>query len=303
MKVINMIVRSGDKNMGSGNKEFGQFIHGDFIEQELKFSNVYRILEKYENKNTYNIEKLTGNPEVNIDCTIWLMWMQGLDEAPEVIKKCCDSIYKNKPDNFTVIFLTKHNINDYITLPDYIWKKYNEGIITTTHLSDIIRVELLATYGGCWIDATVFSSGSIPSYMLSDMFMFKLNSVLTVPVIKMSSWWLAADRKNRIIHSTRHILHEYWKNEVVLCDYYLLHIIMSKVIDEDSACRAVFQNIPFFNSANAQVLIGKLESQYSKEQWNIIKNISLVQKLTYKKRHIKGDVYSYYMALLDGKLD
>lgn len=289
--------------MSSNSIDFGQFIHGEYIEQEFRFSEIYRFLDKFVTKDTYSVEELMEKPEVEVNRTIWLMWLQGLEDAPEVIKKCCSSIYKNKPENYGVIFLTRQNINDYITLPDYIWQKYDRGIISATHLSDIIRVELLATYGGCWIDATVFCAGVIPNYMLSDMFMFKLNSVLSVPVLKMSSWWLAADKNNRIIHATRHMLYEYWKNEDVLCDYYLLHIIMSKVIDEDSSCRAIFQGIPFFNSANAQVLISELGSQYSKERWDIIKNVSLVQKLTYKKRHIKGDVYNYYMALLDGKLD
>lgn len=289
--------------MGSDENKFGQFIHEDFIEQELRFSKVYHYLDKYATRDMYNIEELMGKPDVEDNKTIWLMWMQGLEDAPDVIKKCCSSIYKNKPDDYNIILLTSQNMHNYINLPEYIWEKYNKGIISATHLSDIIRLELLATYGGCWIDATVFCSSVIPRYMLSDMFLFQLNSVLSTPVIKMSSWWLAADKKNRIIHAARHMLYEYWKREEFLCDYYLLHIIMSKVIDEDSACRAIFHDIPFFNSANAQVLVGKLGMQYSRKQWDILKDSSFIQKLTYKKRYVKGDVYNYYMALLEGKLD
>lgn len=289
--------------MNNSGSDFGQFIHRDFIEQELRFSEIYHYLDKYKSKDMYCIEDLIENPDVEENRTIWLMWIQGLEDAPDVIKKCCDSIYKNKPDNYNVILLTIQNIHDYVNLPVYIWEKYYKGIISATHLSDIIRVELLGTYGGCWIDATVFCSSAIPEYMLSDMFLFKLETILGTPVIKMSSWWLAADRKNRIIHATRHMLYEYWRNEDFLYDYYLLHIIMSKVIDEDSACRAIFQDIPFFNSANAQILVGKLGLQYSKSQWDILKESSFVQKLTYKKRYIKGDLYNFYMALLDGKLD
>lgn len=288
--------------MNSSRSDLGQFIHRDYIEQELRFSELYHYLDKYVTKDMFNIEELTGNSDVD-NRTIWFMWMQGLENAPDVIKKCYSSIYKNKPENYNLIFLTGQSLHNYINLPDYIWDKYNKGIISATHLSDIIRLELLVTYGGCWIDSTVFCSSTIPEYMLSDMFLFKLNSVLSMPVIKMSSWWLAADKKNRIIHATRHMIYEYWKSEYLLRDYYLLHIIMSKVIDEDSSCRSIFQDIPFFSSANAQVLVGKLGLQYSKNQWDILKNSSLVQKLTYKKRYIKGDVYNYYMALLDGKLD
>ncbi len=289
--------------MVSKRSDFEQFIHSDFIEQELRFSEVYHYLDKYVAKDMYFIEEFMGNPDVKDNRTIWLMWMQGLEDAPDVIKKCCSSIYKNKPEDYNIILLTSHNMHNYINLPDYIWEKYNKSIISATHLSDIIRLELLVTYGGCWIDATVFCSNKIPEYMLSDMFLFKLDSVLSTTVIKMSSWWLAADKNNRIIHAARYMLYEYWKSEISLCDYYLLHIIMSKVIDEDSACKAIFNEIPFFNSANAQVLVGKLGLQYSKNQWDILRDSFFIQKLTYKKRYIKGDVYNYYMALLDGKLD
>ena len=32
----------------------------------------------------------------------------------------------------------------------------DSGQITKTHLSDLLRLELLIRYGGTWIDATVF---------------------------------------------------------------------------------------------------------------------------------------------------
>lgn len=289
--------------MNSYERDKERFVHEEYIAQELRFSELYHYLDQYATKDIYNIEDLAGNAKVENSRIIWIMWMQGIENAPEIIKKCYDSILKNKPENYNVILLSDENVRDYVNLPDYIWDKYDKKIISETHLSDIIRLELLAAYGGCWIDATVFCNSAIPEYMLSDMFLFKLSSVLSKPVIQMSSWWLAADKKNRIIHAARHILHEYWKNEMFLRDYYLLHIIMSKIIDEDSSCRSIFQDIPFFNSANAQTLVNKLGQPYSEKQWNILKDISLVQKLTYKKRYIKGDVYNYYMALLEGKLD
>lgn len=289
--------------MNSYERDKERFVHEEYIAQELRFSELYHYLDQYATKDIYNIEDLAGNAKVENSRIIWIMWMQGMENAPEIIKKCYDSILKNKPENYNVILLSDENVRDYVNLPDYIWDKYDKKIISETHLSDIIRLELLAAYGGCWIDATVFCNSAIPEYMLSDMFLFKLSSVLSKPVIQMSSWWLAADKKNRIIHAARHILHEYWKNEMFLRDYYLLHIIMSKIIDEDSSCRSIFQDIPFFNSANAQTLVNKLGQPYSEKQWNILKDISLVQKLTYKKRYIKGDVYNYYMALLEGKLD
>lgn len=283
-------------------ENFERFIHKDYIRQEYEFSEIYRYLDKYGRVDLYDVEQINGNPAIIRDKTIWVMWLQGIENAPELVKKCCESIKKNKPEEFQLVFLTIRNISDYVTLPDYIWEKYKRGIMSAAHLSDVIRLELLAAYGGCWIDATVFCWDRIPDYMLSDMFMFQLESVLNVPVIKMSNWWLAANAENRIIHATRHMLHEYWKYEEKLCNYFMFHIIMSKVIDEDSACQAVFQGIPYFNSRNAHVLQGKLGMQYSEAEWEIIKKSSVIQKLSYKTRYLQGDGYNYYMALLGNKL-
>lgn len=280
-----------------------QFVHKDFIEQEQKFSDVYFYIDKYISGDTHHMEYLKLKDGVADNKTIWIMWMQGMEKAPELVKRCYDSICRNKPDGYEIILLSMHNIFDYIMLPDFILEKYDKGIITATHLSDIIRLELLSIYGGCWIDATVFCSGPIPEYMLSDMFLFKLESILCNPVIKMSSWWMAAEKDNKIILETRYALQRYWENEEVLCDYFLLHIIMSRVIDTDCSNQEIFKQIPFFNSKNAQILVENLGTQYCKKDWKIMKDSSSIQKLTYKNRYIKGDIYNFYMALLDGKLD
>lgn len=283
-------------------KYLDKFVRRDFIEQELQFSEVYVSLDQYQSSDLYQLEELSGNPAIKQNQTIWILWLQGFDQAPALVKKCCDSIFKYKPEHFEIVLLTRRNMKEYIQLPAYVLEKYDTGIITATHLSDIIRLELLGTYGGCWIDATVFCSAPIPEYMLSDMFLFKLDSILCDPVIKMSSWWMAADRRNRIIHASRRLLLRYWESKDQLSSYFLLHLIMSKVIDADACCQELFRKIPFFNSKNAQILVENLGLQYQEGAWDMMKDSSFIQKLTCKKRHIRGDIYNFYTALLEGKL-
>jgi mannosyltransferase OCH1-like enzyme len=283
---------------------FNRFVHKDFIEQEYKFSETYFYLDKYISSDICsNVEAPKLNNKVRDNHIIWIMWMQGMENAPELVKKCYDSIHRNKPKDYEIILLSMQNISEYIILSEFILEKYDMGIITATHLSDIIRIELLSMYGGCWIDATVFCSGPIPEYMMSDMFLFKLESILCYPVIKMSSWWMAANKGNKIICEARDAIQKYWECEEQLCNYFLLHIIMSRIIDTDASCREMFRKIPFFNSKNAQILVENLGTQYCKKSWEIMKDSSAIQKLTYKNRYIKGDIYNFYMALLDGKLD
>ena len=77
--------------------------------------------------------------------------------------------------NRKIILLTKNNLNQYVSLPRCIIKKYNLGIITHTHFSDVVRVALLCEHGGTWIDSTVLLTGEIPKKFLeAPLFMFSL---------------------------------------------------------------------------------------------------------------------------------
>ena len=48
-----------------------------------------------------------------------------------------------------------------------VMEKWEKGIITHTHMTDLLRLELLIKYGGMWIDATVLCTAKeeeIPCY-------------------------------------------------------------------------------------------------------------------------------------------
>lgn len=279
-----------------------KFVHRELIERELKHSEVYRYLDGYMDKAIFTVDDLQGNASVRLGRTIWILWLQGMENAPRLVQKCYESVCRNKPDGFDVVLLTSENLDKYIQLPEFIWQKHRKGYIITQQLSDLIRLELLCTYGGCWMDATVFCSGKIPEYMVSDnMFLFKTSSMENV-VLKMSSWWLAGGRSNRIFHATRKLLHSFWEKEEDVHDYFLFHIAMSKIIDQDTASGAIYRSIPYFNNGNPHVLMRKLEMEFDEKEWEIIKDISVVHKLTHKQRYLQGDIYNYYQALLEDRL-
>lgn len=279
-----------------------QFLYKDHIEKQLAYSKVYRYLSRYIDKNTYLITDLKGKETVKCNQTIWVFWMQGMENAPSLIQKCYASVCKNKPDGFDPVLLSDENLREYIQLPEFIWGKYEQGYITTTHLSDIIRIELLCTYGGCWIDATVFCSGPIPEYMLSgEIFLFQ-DTIMSKIVTRMSSWWMYADKSNRLIHATRNVLHSFWEQEDEIHNYYLLHLIISKLVNEDRECNKMFGEMPYVYNGVPHLLFGKLGLKFQEKEWEFIKNSTMIHKLSYKKRYLRGDIYTFYQALMEGKL-
>ena len=281
--------------------EIVSYAYGNGIKKEIEYQQTYKYLSKYKKrKQCFGGE--TKNCNVKINKTIWICWLQGLEYAPALVKKCCQSVSDNKPDEYDLVIITKENLQDYIDLPDFIWKKYESSIISNTHLSDIIRIQLLYEYGGCWIDATVYCSTKIPRYLLEgNLFVFKW-SLLDQSTLQMSSWWMQAVKGEKIISDVRDMLFSYWQEEKRLRNYFLLHIIFSKVINEDSFNLATFRNIPYFCNSVPHILARKMEFEFNAEDWNLIKKMSAVHKLSYKRHYLQGDIYNFYMALLDGKL-
>ena len=70
------------------------------------------------------------------------MWYQGIKKAPPIVQSCIKSVLINRA-NHPVYILNKYNLNKYIKLKEKIKNKFNQGYITITLLSDIIRMGIL----------------------------------------------------------------------------------------------------------------------------------------------------------------
>ena len=89
---------------------------------------------------------------------IWVCWWQGYDNAPKLVQSCIESIKKNSENN-EVIIIDDNNYRKYVNIPTWLEEKKNKGIISKTHFSDYLRLSLLSTHGGVWLDSTFFCSG------------------------------------------------------------------------------------------------------------------------------------------------
>lgn len=93
---------------------------------------------------------------------IWVCWLQGEENMPEIVKLCINSIRMHSPAHAEVTLITGKNLDQYLEFPDYVLKKVKEGKLSLTHFLDIVRFSLLEKYGGLWMDATMFLTDDIP---------------------------------------------------------------------------------------------------------------------------------------------
>ena len=92
------------------------------------------------------------------------MWWQGEENMPDIIRINYINLKKQLNGNH-LILITSENYNDFIQLPDYVLEKLKNGIISLTHLSDLIRVMLLSKFGGLWLDATIYVTRKLPNHI------------------------------------------------------------------------------------------------------------------------------------------
>lgn len=257
-------------------------------QQYLTYNFLYKKYKKIIDASNYNFTSSSFSKKV------WFCWFQGINEAHKLVK-CCFNRIKEVFKDYEVILITKDNYNEYINVPDYIISKWQNGIISNTHFSDIIRIELLAKHGGIWIDSTVYCTcDTVPSYIEKNpMFLFKeinLNR-LDENIIVASSWFIKSNKNNNIILLTRDLLHEYWKNADRLIDYFLLHLFFSMASKKYTTD---WNSIPNFNNVNPHIMQFELGKKYNKERFTYYKEISDFHKLSYKFDFSKFDDDSNY---------
>lgn len=228
---------------------------------------------------------------------VWVLWLQGIEKAPVLVQKCFHSLQENLVDR-EIILLTEDNYRNYVAFPDFIQEKIDDGKISRTHMSDLLRLELLINYGGTWIDATVFCSGkSYPKCILdSELFTYQcLKPGLDGHCTCISSWLMTSYTNHPILLLSRALLYEYWKNNNTMVDYFLLHDFFQLSIevypDEWNKVIPISNSIP-------HILLLKLFEQYDEETWDAIKLQTCFHKMTYKFKKEQENFNETYYDIL-----
>ena len=285
MRLIKQYAKSG--SLGTAVSEFLLLGRERTALEILRLSTQFKAKQKLSKRYGEALKKFDQQFDPNLSNKssdkVWICWFQGIENAPQLVRKCYQSVKKNLSQK-EILLITSDNLEKYVQFPDYIMEKWKSGIITHTHLTDLLRLELLIRYGGIWLDATVLCTEEeekIPKYFFdSDLFFYQcLKPGRDGHSHYISSWLMSAKTNNKILTATRALLYEYWKNNKSMDDYYLLHDFLSIVLDyyqEDWA------KIYPRDNATPHILLLRLFDRYDEELWQAIKAQTAFHKLSYK---------------------
>lgn len=268
----------------------------NYFEKEYKdYWNHYQCSEK---------SSIDCNP--NLRNKIWICWWQGLENAPQIVQQCIKTIKQNA-GKYEVIVITEKNCRDYVTFPNWIEEKVKKGIITKTQFSDMLRLNLLATYGGLWIDSTFYcTKSSLEQYMHLPLWTIKRPDYghASVACGYFAGYSLGCSYENKWVYEVpRDFLFNYWKKQDRMIDYLLVDYAIVLAQKHITRIAELFNQIPP-NNPNCDELFKVLGEPYNEEKWKRITQDTTIYKLTWKQtfpKTIDGKI-TFYGKLMEGTL-
>lgn len=175
---------------------------------------------------------------------IWILWFQGWDKAPWLSKKCAESWKKMNP-GWDVRMIDEKNCPVPI---------YGD---TAQARSDVVRLELLAKFGGVWADSTMLCMQPLDSWVWKDIepagvWMYHgLNGPALVKDEKeysncegIASWFIVAKYGNPMIQKWVTACRDYWKNRKSNDNYFWMDKLWYTLYENDEQFKKNWRKVP-----------------------------------------------------------
>ena len=184
---------------------------------------------------------------------IWSYWD---GEYPEIVLKSIESWKKYLPD-WEINILDNISIQQY-----YIEKPKSYELLTSTTKSDVIRLSLLYTHGGVWMDASIILLDNLnwlDQYINYPYYGFIFND----EVKYVESWFLYVPRKkgplirlwlttlNEILDTPSYEDHIAYRSPCTTnSSYFMIYQSFCYLVESNGTFANAFYNIPFKKAGN-----------------------------------------------------
>ena len=251
------------------------------------------IVEYLSKKYCYIVDAINEkeiNPSFNYQKCIWTAWFQGESDAPEIIHLTISSM-RNNSNGHRVIVLSNDNIDSYINIPDVIRQKVDEGVISLAHYSDIVRMMVLAKYGGVWLDATMFLSKPIDEKAFTDLF-FSVGRIAPESKFVSNNKWIVGIiggcKNSKYILMISKMLLAYWTEHNVCIDYFVFDYLIAALYYYDNGFKSLVDSIHRVKGYSFN-LKSICNQPYDQDIIDCVlnKNDRYPEYLTYKYKYIK----------------
>lgn len=259
------------------------------------------LQEKYqtflrERKTFYDGQKL----EHRRSKVVWFCWLQGLEQAPPIVKACYRSLRQHLSD-WEIRVVTEENWSGFVELPEHIVLLWEKKQIPPALFTDLLRLQLLIRYGGTWIDSTILCTGTAHAKELldADLFLFQYRAPESSPVSfeGISNWFITSCTNNPVLLVLRDLLYAYWRDYDCTLYYFIFHLFFSMLAKEYPEAIA---EMPYGYSVWSHTLQRHWEEPFSQKKWDRLTSMVDFHKLTYRvDNKVEEDKGNYFNWVLE----
>lgn len=235
--------------------------------------------------------------ESSVADKIWVMWWQGLDIAPQIVKNNVARLQEIFGKE-SVVIITKDNYEEYTNISSELVGRLEQGKITFTLWSDIIRYNLLMNNGGLWIDSTVVvAKRFLKDYgkqIQSTFFSLcnQKNDYRFISYGKWTGWFIGGRRGFPLFKFVTSFFEEYFSDHETQYDYYLVDDAVKYFYLRNEEFSKLVQSIS--DNWDPYLFIRNIDSLDTEKILYNFENDNrfYIQKFTYKfntTRHIDKD--------------
>ena len=238
-----------------------------------------------------------------VEKTIWMLWLQGWENAPDLVKACKASWTRHNA-NWTIHFLRAETLGEHISASaEFDTLRERAPVI----LSDIIRNELLSRHGGIWADATTYCLRPLDEWIelatSSGFFAFNRPEPGIPPPRMLSNWFLAADKESYIPKTWLKQTYAYWKHRSERDQYYWHHQLFADAYGQDAEFRRIWDATPKLSAEGPLCFVPSRETLFKpvNDFHRLIVETAQTPmlKLTHKLDHSLGEPGTAYRWLCD----
>lgn len=230
------------------------------------------LLDKFNSKTHESASKIEEK-------NVWVLWWQGLENAPDIVKVCVSSIKRNI-GNRKLVILDENNYRYYTNLDPRYEMMLENGIISKTQFSDLLRLNLLYNLGGIWLDSTYLMTGMLPEYV-DKLHFFTIRHGMSEEYPMSKGLWTTsalgvaahADEVKLFID----IYDNYFEHHKTLVDYLLTDYIFAVCCDHCETIKEMFYSVPI-NNSKVNDLLKVMNAPYSKELVKAVTSETVMNK-------------------------
>jgi len=226
----------------------------------------------------------TGAPAQGTGRTVWILWLQGEQAAPPLVRRCIESWRERNP-GWQIRVLDAGMAEDLTDLPGL-----PEGT-SMNHRANLIRLRLLARYGGVWVDATALCRLPLDDWIdraaRTGFFAFARPQ----PIRSLANWFIAARPGHPLLEAWR-----VWSENYLMAgkvqSYFWSHHTFDWLLKADRRLRRSWAEVPRVSARGPHIVQRLLDGHIilpDPESADLLRQVPLF-KLSWKKDYTPQDV-------------